>query len=535
MQAVAKLKTKDINGVEIFAVGTHNGIEYTEADLDDIVEAYASLSEGIGYDPPVKLDHDEDQPSPFDDVSEPDGGPAFGWLANVRRDGAKLLADFKKVPAKLADLIDAGAYRGRSAEVWHNIKIDGTTYRRALKAVALLGVKMPAVKNLKDIIKLYNDDPRLATFGEDERGRVQAALYYSESPTSSSGGIAVGRGAQESPAASFGDADEEADLTTEELEEILGSLSRRLDRQMKNKTGAPTTRAFLNDLKKRLMNHLGKTRKNGADVPANEYQTLLFKTEVNYRTTTDTAARCVDCRWFNSWGSGPGNCSLVEGLILAEDTCDRQEATPPGRVSRYNGTDGDKQPETGKEEAEMAEKEFEEFKAKVEADYTAKFTEMTGKLDEALGAVNKYAEENTVLRGEVATLGEKAKRYEADALTAWASNVSGKWVGDHETNRERLLEYVGLVGDKDDERVRKFITREDEIATQVRSSKLFTEAGAAGHDSTTSGFDAIVAKYTAEGKSGAEAIKLAAAEAPALYREHSLKIAGRSSDASGDQ
>src|SRR3990167_2467796 len=152
-QGVA-LKTRDLTDIEIFAVGTHNGHKYTGADLDDIVEAFTDISERLGYDPPIKLDHDEDQPDFLGDVSK-DGGPAFGWVSNVHKRGTKLICDFKAVPAKLADLIEAGAYRARSAEIWWDIDLDGKVYRRALKAVALLGVKMPAVKKLKDIFKLY--------------------------------------------------------------------------------------------------------------------------------------------------------------------------------------------------------------------------------------------------------------------------------------------------------------------------------------------------------------------------------------------
>src|SRR3990167_7077120 len=158
------LNTVDIPGVEIFAVGTHNGQKYTDADLDEIVRAFQELRNGGngGYSPPIKLDHNDGQPI-FDDV--PDGGPAFGWVDNLRRVGEKLVADFRAVPAKLKELIDAGAYRGRSAEIWWNLEVDGKKYARALKAVALLGVNMPAVRSLKDIAKLYEGQP---TFEYDQ-------------------------------------------------------------------------------------------------------------------------------------------------------------------------------------------------------------------------------------------------------------------------------------------------------------------------------------------------------------------------------
>ena len=172
------LNTVDIPGVEIFAVGTHNGQKYTDADLDEIVRAFQELRNGGngGYSPPIKLDHNDGQPI-FDDV--PDGGPAFGWVDNLRRVGEKLVADFRAVPAKLKELIDAGAYRGRSAEIWWNLEVDGKKYARALKAVALLGVNMPAVRSLKDIAKLYEGQPTFE-YDQEKGAGVQTVFSYED-------------------------------------------------------------------------------------------------------------------------------------------------------------------------------------------------------------------------------------------------------------------------------------------------------------------------------------------------------------------
>ena len=176
------LNTVDIPDVEIFAVGTHNGQAYTAADLNDMVIAFQALRNGGdgGYSPPIKLDHTENQPS-LGDIPQ-DGGPAFGWLDNLRRVGDKLVADFKRVPEKLKELIDAGAYRGRSAEVWWDLEVDGKKYRRVLKAVALLGVAMPAVRSLADITRLYAGQSAFA-YDQEKGAGVHIVLGYAEGPS----------------------------------------------------------------------------------------------------------------------------------------------------------------------------------------------------------------------------------------------------------------------------------------------------------------------------------------------------------------
>ena len=262
------LATRDIDGVEVFSSGRHNGHEYTNADLDDIATAYADISKRLGYDPPIKLDHDEEQASLGD--TPKDGGPAFGWVANVRRKGAKLLADFKAVPEKLAELIEAGAYRARSAEIWWDVELEGTIYRRALKAVALLGVKMPAVKKLKDIFKLY-DGQEAALTHDDERSADFDAVWYFDD-----------------------DADDE--LSEEELAAMMGTLTKKLEPIIRNKTGAPRTRGFLKDLDERIRAFMAKRHMPGTP-KAQEHSTLLFKTDVNYREGGTVGNRCSDCRW----------------------------------------------------------------------------------------------------------------------------------------------------------------------------------------------------------------------------------------------
>jgi predicted nucleic acid-binding Zn-ribbon protein len=141
-------ETFDIPGVEIFAAGKWNGDNYTEKDLDDIVSSFNDLKDKIK--PYLKLGHGSDQKLLRDDEL-----PSAGWISNLKRNGKKLIADFVRIPKKIYEVLKRGAYSRISSELWWDIPIDGKTYRRVLKAVAILGGETPAVSNLNDILSLY--------------------------------------------------------------------------------------------------------------------------------------------------------------------------------------------------------------------------------------------------------------------------------------------------------------------------------------------------------------------------------------------
>lgn len=129
-----------IRGVEIFATGTHNGDVYTHADLDDMVAAAGKLD----FRPALKLGHTKDAP----------GAPAYGWAQNLRREGDRLLADFTDMDDTVIDALRKRRYDRVSSEVYFNLNRKGQKYRRALKAVALLGADVPAVAELKPLHKM---------------------------------------------------------------------------------------------------------------------------------------------------------------------------------------------------------------------------------------------------------------------------------------------------------------------------------------------------------------------------------------------
>lgn len=140
--------TFTLSSVPIFQVGTWNGDIYNEADLDHMVAAFGA----VGFQPPIKLGHDESQP-----LGKSDGMPAIGWVANLRRIGQQLVCDLKNLPKKVYEAIRRKNYDRVSAEVYWDFQSNGKAYPRVLKALALLGADVPAVTSLVALETLYHD------------------------------------------------------------------------------------------------------------------------------------------------------------------------------------------------------------------------------------------------------------------------------------------------------------------------------------------------------------------------------------------
>lgn len=142
--------SNSIRGVEIFDIGTHNGDKYTDRDLDDMVAAFGVLD----YRPSVKIGHTKDVA----------GSPSYGWITNLRKQGTKLVADFESMHDSVIEAIRKKMYNAVSSEIYFNLKRGGKEFRRALKAVALLGAEVPAVAGLKPLHKM-----EFAAVGEFEK------------------------------------------------------------------------------------------------------------------------------------------------------------------------------------------------------------------------------------------------------------------------------------------------------------------------------------------------------------------------------
>jgi len=132
-----------IDGVEIFAPGTHNGDKYAEQDVDELIASFGKLD----YRPALKQGH----------VKDETGLTALGWVENLRKQGGKLIADFVDIPDAVYAAIKDRRLDRVSAEIFWNFKRGGETYRRALKAVALLGAEIPAVAGLRPLHEHFSD------------------------------------------------------------------------------------------------------------------------------------------------------------------------------------------------------------------------------------------------------------------------------------------------------------------------------------------------------------------------------------------
>lgn len=187
MPATDDLRTVDLDAVEILAeggpiegIGSPKGGEtYTRARLERIAAANRELADQVKA--PNKLGHGKEQRLLRQSGLEP---PAAGWLDGRSfrvvdsDDGARLVADAKRVPGELARLFRAGGFRTRSAET-SKITLqtkDGKArkvYDEVVTGLAWLGGTRPAVQTLQDIVALYAAD-------EADRIQVEPLAVYEE-------------------------------------------------------------------------------------------------------------------------------------------------------------------------------------------------------------------------------------------------------------------------------------------------------------------------------------------------------------------
>lgn len=150
-----KMEFCDLIDVEVFSAGRWRGKNsiaggdiYTEKDLDDIVEAHTQI--GKFLKPNMHFGHDQQ-------IKNSDGEPAIGWVTELKRVGIKLVANIKRVPKKIKELIDVGAYGRFSPEIGWNYEDTNTgkKFSRVFKGLALLGAAIPACDSIDDFINLY--------------------------------------------------------------------------------------------------------------------------------------------------------------------------------------------------------------------------------------------------------------------------------------------------------------------------------------------------------------------------------------------
>lgn len=154
-------KTVDLQGVPIFSTGiwegngsAKGGDAFSEKDLDEIVDSFKKVGDKVK--PRLILGHDKEKSKDFS------GYPSLGWITDLKREGGDLLADIKKVPKKVKELIDKKAYGRFSPGIWKRMNVNGKDHYKVMDHLALLGGTLPANMGLDGFIDLYefenNDD-----------------------------------------------------------------------------------------------------------------------------------------------------------------------------------------------------------------------------------------------------------------------------------------------------------------------------------------------------------------------------------------
>lgn len=127
---------------ECFAVGRWNSMDFSRADLLEIVAAFTAL--GDRHRVPIKLGHNKDQ-------KVTDGEPALGWVRALEVIGEKLVATAVDVPDILMKAISKKLFRTCSIELDIEVVHQGNQYPRVLSGIAILGADIPAVNVLNDL------------------------------------------------------------------------------------------------------------------------------------------------------------------------------------------------------------------------------------------------------------------------------------------------------------------------------------------------------------------------------------------------
>lgn len=143
------METAEIKNVEILATGTWHGSRKADVTLKDLYEMVDNFDKKI-VDPWITLDHNDEF---SDKVKNALKVASLGWVSSLRISANKLIADFKEVPKKIAELIQSGTLKKRSVEYYPKdtpYRINGKDYRNLLTAVTFFGAAKPAVNALAD-------------------------------------------------------------------------------------------------------------------------------------------------------------------------------------------------------------------------------------------------------------------------------------------------------------------------------------------------------------------------------------------------
>jgi hypothetical protein len=229
------MKFAELKEVELFSTGVHRGKNFDKGELDEISTNFQKFGKLVK--PPMVLGHDENQ-----EILQNSGLPAAGWTVATKvvpKDGEhKLVADFSDVPEVVKDVIGRKAYKRISVELYPNFKEGGSEHGLMLRRVGLLGADVPEVKNLQDVVNMYDD------------GDSTEVIYASDGGTVTMADEEKKKQEEEAAAKAAADAqkmaDDEAAKKKKEEEEAAAAAAAAGD---KEKMGDTVSRAEFDELK----------------------------------------------------------------------------------------------------------------------------------------------------------------------------------------------------------------------------------------------------------------------------------------------
>jgi hypothetical protein len=134
--------------IHLMTEGPWQGNWYGPREFDEMIANFRRFSSGSDplVENPAVIGHEEDQ-------LEFTGLPAVGWIKRLYREGPELYCDASQVFPDIADLIEAGAYKHVSPEIYPPDKLpEGVPARgHMLRRVAFLGGELPHIKQLADL------------------------------------------------------------------------------------------------------------------------------------------------------------------------------------------------------------------------------------------------------------------------------------------------------------------------------------------------------------------------------------------------
>jgi len=136
-------KTVVIKDEKIFRVGRWNGSEFSEKDLQIMIDSFEALKNS--FLPAIKTGHYQGDEE------------SMGYITALRTDGEYLFADIELDEGYYNEKIKTNRLRYKSIELWRDWDYNKKNYKIVLTALAFLGTSPPAVEGLGEIQKLSKE------------------------------------------------------------------------------------------------------------------------------------------------------------------------------------------------------------------------------------------------------------------------------------------------------------------------------------------------------------------------------------------